>query len=73
MRMEICDIAIYPPIPKLANLVNENVVLKKENNGLNYLVFGGVAIGLVFLLMHMHNQKKNNEIKFARPIEKCRK
>ncbi|MEY3498435.1 MAG: hypothetical protein RL308_104 [Bacteroidota bacterium] len=54
--MEICDINLYPPTPKLSTVLNENIQLKKSNDILLYVVIGGIIIGVAMLAIHFHKK-----------------
>jgi uncharacterized membrane-anchored protein YitT (DUF2179 family) len=67
--MEICDINLYPPTPKLSTILNENTQLKKSNDILVYVVIGGLIIGVAMLVIHHKENEDMKKIKFIKAEE----
>lgn len=58
MRIEICDVQLHAPSPKLTKVLSENQNLKSKNNIKNFVAVGVVVVGLLCFVIYVKTKKE---------------
>jgi hypothetical protein len=67
MRLEICDIPLHAPSPKITSLLGENASLKTKNNNLIWIAVGAFIVGTIGLGVYLHTKDQIKKKKLIRP------